>query len=89
MKQPKKALADYSQAIKLDPTNFEPFQGRAEIYYRSGQYQKSLADITRAIQLHPDVGDLYVNRAQTYEKLRKPDLARKDLETARKNGYRR
>ena len=36
-----KAIAEYSQAIKLDPTNADAYRGRGITYGNLGQYEKA------------------------------------------------
>jgi tetratricopeptide (TPR) repeat protein len=42
-------LKDYSQAIELDPTNSEAWQGRALTYMQQGEEDKAIADFQRLI----------------------------------------
>lgn len=43
-----RALADYNQAIKLDPNNGQFYWGRALVYYYKKDYENTWADIYKA-----------------------------------------
>ncbi len=48
---PRKALADYDQAIRLDPELRDALHSRGCTFARLGEYQKALADLSEAIRL--------------------------------------
>ena len=48
-----KALADYEEALRLNPQWLEAYEGRAEVYQELKQYDKAIADYTAALQLKP------------------------------------
>jgi len=56
------AIADYSQAITLDPEHPAAYNNRGFIYYRTGDLDKAMIDFDQAIQLSPDEADAYYNR---------------------------
>jgi tetratricopeptide (TPR) repeat protein len=62
-----KAIADYTEAIRLDPKLKEAYEKRAALYKEhKGDYGKAIADYTEVIRLDPD--DMkYFNRAEAYE----------------------
>ncbi|OCT57329.1 tetratricopeptide repeat protein 31 isoform X2 [Xenopus laevis] len=47
------AIACYSDAIKLNPTEYRFFGNRSYSYERSGRYSEALQDAERALQLEP------------------------------------
>src|SRR5437879_7338211 len=49
----KEAIADCTEAIRLDPKNFEYLIARADLYSETGEYEKSLADRQKATQFQP------------------------------------
>jgi tetratricopeptide (TPR) repeat protein len=50
-----KAIADYTEAIRLDPNNASVYRMRAEAYRAKGESGKAKADLARAevIELSP------------------------------------
>ena len=47
------AIADYSEAIRLNPKYAEAYHGRGTVYYNTHEQDKAIADYTEAIQLYP------------------------------------
>lgn len=45
------AINDYSQAIKVDPTNSEYYNDRADLYFWQGHYDKADADYQKMIKM--------------------------------------
>ena len=45
------AIADYTEAIRLDPTNPEPYFNRADEYGDAGETAKADADLAKAKSL--------------------------------------
>jgi tetratricopeptide (TPR) repeat protein len=60
------AIADYSQAIALNPKNSLYYDNRARAYNHQGRYKEAIADYSQAIKLRPKDADLYLRRAYTY-----------------------
>ena len=48
-----KAIADYDEALKLDPKNALAYDSRGVAWYRKGEYDKAIADYGEAIKLDP------------------------------------
>ena len=46
-----KAVVDFSEAIRLDPTNPEPFSYRSRAYLSIGEKEKADADLEQAKKL--------------------------------------
>lgn len=45
------AIADYTQAIKIDPTIYKSYEHRAELYYHQHKYTQSNADYQKMTQM--------------------------------------
>jgi len=60
------ALSDFSNAIKLDPTNPLTWKLRGAVYYRLERYQKAISDLTKAIELDPSKAESYLYRGNAY-----------------------
>ena len=67
-----RAIADFSEAIRLNGDFALAFNNRATAYRSSGRDDLALADFTEAIRLSPDYADAYYGRAGV--KAKKGDL---------------
>ena len=47
------AIADYNEAIRLDPSNADAHRGRGNAYYSKGEYDRAISDYNEAIRLNP------------------------------------
>ena len=79
-----KAIADYNQAIELDPKYAYAYGDRALAYKRQGQLDLAIADFTRAIALDPQDSISYNNRGAAYEVQGQRDKTIADYRTALK-----
>jgi len=61
-----KTIADYTQAIRLDPNNSSAYIHRGYVYYAKGDYNRAIADYDQAIKLAPNREDAYNNRGYVY-----------------------
>jgi tetratricopeptide (TPR) repeat protein/serine/threonine protein kinase len=77
-----KALALFSQMIKLDPKNAKAWKQRSYTYCQLHQYDKALADLNKSIALDPNDAVAWNNRGHTYIELRHYDEAIADLNKA-------
>ena len=64
---PTSALADYSAAIRVNPTHAAAYCGRGSIYSQKREFDKAIADYSEAIRLDPKDATAYFDRALTYE----------------------
>jgi tetratricopeptide (TPR) repeat protein len=72
-----RAIAAYTEAIRLDPNCTEAYVRRSEIYERSDM-QLAIDDLTRAIRINPDSTDnnwLYQRRGHFYGRVGEYDRA--------------
>jgi len=61
-----RAIADYTQTIKLKPDYAEAYNNRGNVYGEKQAYDKAIADFTQAIKLKPDDALAYYNRGLAY-----------------------
>jgi serine protease Do len=54
---PPKAIADYTQAIEIDPNFASAYNKRGFAYLNLKEYQKAIADYEKAAQLYKQEGD--------------------------------
>lgn len=53
------ALADWTLAIKADPSSYKPYQSRAEIYFERQQYALADADYRKMIETNDNYGIIF------------------------------
>lgn len=68
------AIAQYSEAIKLNPKYFEAYVRRADALWMKDEYDQCISDCNQAIKINPDYGPAYSQRADGYA--RKGDFDR-------------
>lgn len=73
------ALRDYSEAIRLAPTDDGILTSRGKLYFNTQEFDKALADYTKVIELVPGKGEYWINRGAVYAVTRKPNEAINDL----------
>src|SRR5215510_12191138 len=78
------ALADFNEAIKLQPRFAESYVNRGSIYLAKGNYTLALPDLNEAIQLKPDFAEAYNNRGLFYLHAKDYDQAIADFSQALK-----
>jgi tetratricopeptide (TPR) repeat protein len=62
------AIADFTQAIQIDPNLAAAYNNRGNAYYNKKDYDRAIADYTQAIRLDPNDPDRYYNRGNAYNK---------------------
>ncbi len=62
------AIPDYSEAIKLDPSDEEFLNWRGDAYRLKGDYDQAIADYDMAINLAPNDAYAFFKRAEAFEK---------------------
>jgi tetratricopeptide (TPR) repeat protein len=62
-----KAVADYNEAIRLNPNYATAWNNRGSVYqYGKKDYDRAIADFTEAIRCNPNFAMAYCNRGQAY-----------------------
>jgi tetratricopeptide (TPR) repeat protein len=61
-----RAIADYSEALRLNPANDTAFVNRGWAYSLMGQTDEAIADYTEALRHNPDNALAYINRGNLY-----------------------
>lgn len=51
--KPKKAMADYNQAIKIDPKNAYAYNNRGLAFERRGERKRAIDDYRQALKINP------------------------------------
>ncbi len=60
------ALADFNEAVRLDPANPQAFYERGFIHHRNDEQDLAIADFTSAIHLDPKYASAYYGRGGAY-----------------------
>jgi tetratricopeptide (TPR) repeat protein/predicted small secreted protein len=60
------AIADFTEAIRLDPGNAVAYRERGAVYALRGDTDKGIADHNQAIRLNPQYAFAYYNRGVAY-----------------------
>jgi tetratricopeptide (TPR) repeat protein len=76
------ALADYAQALELDPFYARAYASRGSVYRRLGNYEQAIEEYNSALQLAPKYAWVYFGRGTTYYHQHKYLLALEDLSHA-------
>ena len=61
-----KAIAEYNEAIELDPKYADAYFNRGNAYFNKGQYDQAIADYNKAIEINPRLAMAYNNRGVAY-----------------------
>jgi lipoprotein NlpI len=78
-----RAIADYAQAIQLDPKDALAYYNNRGLAYRAkGEYDRAIADYTQAIQLEPKYALAYNSRGYAYHAKGEYDRAIADYNQA-------
>ena len=77
-----RAIADYSEAIRLKSDDAQAFNNRGNAYFHKGQLDRAIKDYDDAIRLQPDLAEAFSNRGNVYRKKGRFDRAIKDYDDA-------
>jgi len=77
-----KAIADSTQAIRLDPNHDSAYSLRGQIYFTKGDFDRAIADHNEAIRINPDFAGYYCQRGRAYKAKGDRDRALKDFNKA-------
>ena len=77
-----RAIADFNQAIRLNPDSIFALNNRGAAYARKGQYDDAIADFNEAIRIDASHGVTYNNRGIAYAKKGQYDRALEDFDQA-------
>jgi tetratricopeptide (TPR) repeat protein len=85
-----KAIAEYTEAVRLDPNAGGAYYNRGQAYIKKGDYDRAIEDYTQVIRIVPNYAAAYRMRSNSYvqrglELKKREDIknARADLEKAK------
>jgi len=76
------AIAEYSEAIRLEPRLVPAYYIRGVTYAQLGQYERAVQDYDEAIRLNPQYAQAYYSRSAAYIKLGQMERATQDYREA-------
>ena len=76
------AIADYSEAIRLNPTDPDAFNNRGIVWHKIGENEKALADYNEAIRLNPTDPEVFYNRGLVWREIGENEKAVADYSEA-------
>src|SRR5579859_3219205 len=74
------AIADYTEAVKLDPGNVRWYVARALAYYENGDDAHTVTDATEALHRDPQNAEAYLNRGRAYDRMGDTARAKADYD---------
>ena len=77
-----KAIAEYNEAIELDPKYADAYFNRGNAYYNKGQYDQAIADYNKALEINLKYALAYNNRGIVYYSKGDDDRACSDFQKA-------
>ncbi len=77
-----KAIANYDEAIRLDPKDDLNYSARGVLYAFLGQYERAIQDYDEAIRIDPQYAEDYNNRGVAYNHLGLSERAIQDFDEA-------
>jgi tetratricopeptide (TPR) repeat protein len=76
------AMAEYTKAIEMAPSNAAIWNSRGDLYRKLRQYNQALTDYSKAIELDPNFAEAWWDRAAGYADLHEYDKALGDQNKA-------
>jgi tetratricopeptide (TPR) repeat protein len=80
VKQPERAIADFTRLLTFEPSNSEAFFDRGLLKQRTNQIEAALADYDAALEWSAPYWEPHFNRAQVLTALGRRDAALRDFE---------
>lgn len=82
LRDPTRAVADYSKALELDPDFPMTWHNRGLVFAALGDYARALADYNEALARDPDFTAALGSRGVAYREMGEPQKALADLDRA-------
>ena len=77
-----RAILEYDEAIKLDPSLAEAYNHRGGAYFSKGDYARAIAEYTKAVRLNPKFSAAYNNLGNAHSAMRDYKRAEADYTRA-------
>jgi tetratricopeptide (TPR) repeat protein len=82
LNQYKNSIADYDQAIKIDPKNSEAYNNKGVALAYLKEYNEAIDNYNKAIETRKNYAEAYYNRGNAFISLNDPDKAIQDYNKA-------
>lgn len=82
LRDPAKAVADYSRALDLDPDHALTWHNRGLVFAALGDHQRAIADYTEALERDPELTAAWGSRGVAYREIGHYEEALADLDRA-------
>jgi tetratricopeptide (TPR) repeat protein len=76
------AMADYTEAIEIDPANSTAYHNRGDLSYALNAFDRALDDFNQSIKLNDSVANVFWGRGRVYQAKGEIELARDDYTKA-------
>ena len=76
------ALADFVEAIDLNPRDARPWLNRGNLYFNAGEFDTALKDYNKSLELDSKNAEAYASRGAAYGAQNRFELAERDLDRA-------
>jgi uncharacterized caspase-like protein len=77
-----RAITEYSEAIRFNPSFAQAYDGRGSAYRYKGEFERAIADYSEALRLNPSFAQAYDGRGSAYRDKGDFDRALADLNEA-------
>ncbi|HXX80043.1 MAG TPA: tetratricopeptide repeat protein [Thermodesulfovibrionales bacterium] len=76
------AIADFNNALAIDPQLAETYNNRGIAYAKKGQYDRAISDFTRAVEINSTLSESFYNLGITYATIGELERAISNLDKA-------
>jgi tetratricopeptide (TPR) repeat protein len=80
--QLERAIQDYDEAIRLDPSSATAYYNRGVAYGTKGDWDRAIEDYNQALRHHPNDAAAFRSRGLAYQEKKQPDRAIQDFDQA-------
>jgi len=64
-----KAIADYHQALRINPKDANAYHNRGTAYFNKGDFEGAISDFNKALEINPGYAESYFYKALACEKI--------------------
>ncbi len=75
-----RAIAQYDQALRVDPNHVDAYYNRGSVYFHMGDFDRAIAEVDQVLRLNPGDIDAYYLRGLGYFNIGETDRAIADFD---------